>query len=46
MKEIYDLIKNKYKYANKTINSFQRTLYDIQIQLLSSLYTLNVKKEK
>ena len=46
MKEIYDLIKNKYPFANETLNSVERTLYDIQTQLLCSLYSLNVKKRK
>ena len=46
MKEIYDLIIQKYEDINKTLNSLKRTPYDIQTQLLSSLYLLNIKKRK
>ena len=46
MKEIYNLINDKYEHANKTLNSLQRTPYDLQTQLLYSLYFLNIKKRK
>ena len=38
MKEIYNLINDKYEHVNKTLNSIQRTPYDLQTQLLYSLY--------
>ena len=46
VKEIYDLIKNKYKYANELLYSKQRTIYDFQFQTLYNTYTLNIKKAK
>ena len=46
VKEIYDLIKDKYKYANKILYSKQRTVYDIQFQTLYNTFTLNIKKAK
>ena len=46
MKEIYDLIKNKYQYVNETLYSKERTIYDLQSQSLFNTYLLNVKKRK
>ena len=46
MKDIYDLIKNKYQYSLKTLYSKCRTPYDLQAQSLFSAYLLNVKKRK
>ena len=44
LKEIYDLIKNKYKYSNEALNSVENNIFNLQPQLLFSLYGLNAKK--
>ena len=46
IKEIYNLVKEKYQYADKILNSKERTVYDIQFQTLYNTYVLNVKKGK
>ena len=46
MKDIFDLIKNNYQYANQTLYSKERTIYDLQSQSLFNTYLLNVKKRK
>ena len=46
LKEIYDLIKNKYQHANDILSSKTRTLFDLQPQSLFSSYVLNIKKRK
>ena len=46
MKDIYDLIINKYQNANETIYSKERTIYDLQSQSLFNSYLLNFKKRK
>ena len=46
VKEIYDLIQEKYQYANEILNSKERTVYDIQFQTLYNSYALNIKKRK
>lgn len=46
MKEIFNFIKNKYPYADKTLYSKNRSPYDLQSQSLFSAYLLNVKKRK
>ena len=38
VKEIYDLIKNKYEYADKILYSKVRTVYDIQFQTFYNSY--------
>ena len=45
-KEIYDLVKEKYQYANNFLYSKERTVYDIQFQTLYNTYVLNIKKGK
>ena len=37
LKEIYNLIKTKYKYANETLYSNQKNIFNLQPQLLFSL---------
>ena len=46
LKEIYDLIKNKYQHAKDILSSKTRTLFDLQPQSLFSSYVLNIKKRK
>jgi len=46
LKEIYDLVKNKYPYANKLLNEKERSNIDLQPQSLFNSYMLNVKKRK
>ena len=46
IKEIYDLVKAKYQYANELLYSKERTVYDIQFQTIYNAYALNVKKGK
>jgi preprotein translocase subunit SecG len=46
LKEIYDLIKNKYQHAKEILSSKTRSIYDLQPQSLFNSYTLNVKKRK
>ena len=46
VKEIYDLVKEKYQYANELLFSKERTVYDIQFQTLYNAYVLNIKKGK
>jgi len=46
LKEIYDLIKNKYQHANDILSSKTRSIYDLQPQSLFNSYALNVKKRK
>ena len=46
LKEIYDLIINKYKYSKESLNSIENNIFILQPQLLFSLYGLNVKKRK
>ena len=46
IKEIYDFVKNKYKYANETLNAKIRNVYDLQVQTLYNTYVLNIKKRK
>ena len=46
LKEIYDLIKNKYKYSKETLDSIEKSIFNLQPQLLFSLYELNIKKRK
>ena len=46
VKEIYDLVKNKYKYAKELFNSKKRSIYHIQFQTLYNSYALNIKKRK
>jgi hypothetical protein len=44
LKEIHELITNKYKYAKETLNSIEKNIYDLQPQILFALYGLNIKK--
>ena len=46
LKEIYDFIIKKYKYYNETLNSVESNIFNLQPQLLFSLYGLNVKKRR
>ena len=46
LKEIYDLVKNKYPDANKLLNEKERSNIDLQPQSLFNSYMLNVKKRK
>ena len=46
LKEIYNLIQSKYKYANETLYSLDRNILTLQSQHLFSLYALNIKKRK
>ena len=46
LKEIYDLVKNKYQHAKDILSSKTRTIYDLQPQSLFNSYALNVKKRK
>ena len=44
LKEIYDLIINKYEFANDCLKSKIRTIYDLQPQSLFNAYNFNIKK--
>ena len=46
LKEIYTLIKTKYKYANETLLSKEKNIFNLQPQILFSLFGLNIKKRK
>ena len=46
IKEIHELIVNKYQYSKETLTSKSRTNYDLQPQSLFMSYALNVKKRK
>ena len=46
LKEIYDLVKNNYQYANETLNSIQRHILTLQTQHFVDLYEINIKKRK
>ena len=46
VKEIYDLVKQKYEFANELLYSKVRTVYDVQFQTLYNSYALNIKKSK
>jgi len=46
VKEIYDLVKEKYEYANELLNSKERNVFNIQFQTLYNSYALNIKKRK
>ena len=46
LKEIYDLVKNNYQYANETLNSIHRHILTLQTQHFVDLYTLNIKHRK
>ena len=41
IEEIYTYASNKYKYANITLKSLTRTIYDLQFQTLYMAYTKN-----
>ena len=45
-KEIYDLVKDKYKYAKELFDSKERSIYHLQFQTLYNSYALNIKKRK
>ena len=44
LKEIYDLVINKYGFANDCLKSKIRTIYDLQPQSLFNAYNFNIKK--
>ena len=46
IKEIYEFIKSKYVYANETLYSKTRDVFDLQSQTLFNTYLLNIKKRK
>ena len=46
LKEIHDLIVNKYQYAQQTLTAKIRTVYDLQPQSLFMSFSLNAKKRK
>ena len=46
IKEVFELIKNKYQYPNETLYSKTRDILSIQSQTLFNLYSLNIKKRK
>ena len=46
LKEIYTLIKTKYKYANETLLSKKKNIFNLQPQILFSLFGLSIKKRK
>ena len=46
LKEIYELVKNNYQYANDFLNSTERHILTLQTQHCVDLYTLNIKKRK
>ena len=45
-KEIYDLIKKKYPYAQEVLSEKVRHIFDLQPQSLFNAYALNIKKRK
>ena len=44
VKEIFDLIKERYIYADIMLYSKKRSVYDIQFQTFYMAYALNIKK--
>ena len=46
LKEIYELIKNKYPYPDDALHSLQRNIHGLQPQSLFNSYALNIKKRK
>ena len=46
LKEIYELVKNNYQYANEFLNSIERSILTLQTQHFVDLYALNIKKRK
>ena len=46
IKEIYELIRNKYEYFNETLYSKIRPIFCLQTQTLFNTYSLNIKKRK
>ena len=46
VKEIYDLIKEKYKYFNEFFYSKERSIYGLQFQRLYNSFILNIKRRK
>ena len=46
IKEIFEFIKEKYKYANNTLYNKTRDIFNLQSQSLFNTYLLNVKKRK
>ena len=46
MKEVYDLVKNKYANANKLLTEKERTTIDLQPQSLFNSFMINAKKRK
>jgi hypothetical protein len=46
LKEIYELVKNKYQYPDDALHSLERNIHGLQPQSLFNSYALNVKKRK
>ena len=46
VKELYNLIKEKYKYSEEFLTSKIRSIYDIQFHSFYNAYTLNIKNRK
>ena len=46
LKEIHELIINKYQYANQVLKAKIRTVFDLQPQSLFNSFMLNIKKRR
>ena len=46
VKEIYNLVKEKYQYANEILISKEKIIYDIQFETLYNAYAINILKRK
>ena len=46
VKDIYNLVKEKYEFADILLYSKVRTVYDIQFQTFYNIFALNIKKSK
>ena len=46
IKEVFDLIKDKYEYANENLYSKTRNVFNLQSQTMFNTYSLNIKKRK
>ena len=46
IKEVFDLIKDKYEYANENLYSKIRNVFNLQSHTLFNTYSLNIKKRK
>ena len=46
IKEIYELVKNKYEYPNDALYAKDRSIFGLQTHCLFTSYALNIKKRK